>query len=122
MKYILKLEEMGLLIFFAILYNYLFPNCYWTFLALFFVPDVSFAAYLISPKTGSIFYNILHHKGLITLIIITGFLIKNDWILKTGLIFMSHSCFDRVAGYGLKYSDSFDHTHLGRIGKSKQKN
>jgi hypothetical protein len=39
-----------------------------------------------------------------------------------GLIFMAHSCFDRVAGYGLKYFDSFDHTHLGWVGKSKGKN
>ena len=56
------------------------------------------------------------------LIILTGFLIKNNLIIEIGLIFMAHSCFDRVAGYGLKHFDSFDHTHLGWIGKSKHFN
>jgi hypothetical protein len=42
--------------------------------------------------------------------------------MKVALIFLAHSTFDRVAGYGLKYFDSFDHTHLGWIGKSKHLN
>jgi hypothetical protein len=28
-----------------------------------------------------------------------------------------HSSLDRVLGYGLKYPDAFQNTHLGRIGK-----
>ena len=50
-----------------------------------------------------------------------GLLLNNEMVIKVGLIFMAHSCFDRVAGYGLKYLDDFDHTHLGWIGKSKDK-
>jgi hypothetical protein len=42
--------------------------------------------------------------------------------IKVALIFLAHSTFDRVAGYGLKYFDSFDHTHLGWVGKSKHLN
>jgi hypothetical protein len=42
--------------------------------------------------------------------------------MKVALIFLAHSTFDRVAGYGLKYSNSFNHTHLGWIGKSKHLN
>lgn len=71
---------------------------------------------------GAIAYNIFHHKGVIALAILVGFFLKEDMIVKVGLIFMAHSCFDRVAGYGLKYFDSFDHTHLGWIGKSQFKN
>ena len=92
------------------------------FAALFFVPDVSFALYLISKKTVTAAYNIMHHKGVMALVILTGFYFKQEILIKIGLIFMAHSCFDRVAGYGLKYSDSFDHTHLGWIGKSKHLN
>ena len=56
------------------------------------------------------------------LVILVGILLKEEMILKVGLIFISHSCFDRTFGYGLKYFDSFDHTHLGWIGKSQFKN
>jgi hypothetical protein len=39
-----------------------------------------------------------------------------------GLIFLAHSSFDRAAGYGLKYFDGFNHTHLGYIGKNRASN
>jgi Domain of unknown function (DUF4260) len=122
MKNVLKLEELGLLLLFILSYQHFFPGSWGIFLALFFTPDLSFLAFLISKKAGAITYNIFHHKGLIAILIIVGFLLTNDWILKLGLIFMAHSCFDRVLGYGLKYFDGFDHTHLGWIGKSKFKN
>ena len=70
----------------------------------------------------AIAYNISHHKGLIALLILAGFMLKNELFVQVGLIFMAHSCFDRIMGYGLKYLDDFDHTHLGWIGKSKHKN
>ncbi len=122
MKNVLKLEELGLLILFSYVYfNYL--NGTWGFyLALFFVPDVAFALYLITKKLGAIAYNVLHHKGVMAAVILIGLIINNEMMVKVGLIFMAHSCFDRVAGYGLKYLDDFDHTHLGWIGKSKYKN
>ena len=34
-----------------------------------------------------------------------------------GIILLAHSAFDRMLGYGLKYSDSFKNSHLGKIGK-----
>jgi hypothetical protein len=46
----------------------------------------------------------------------------NESLSKVGLIFLAHSTFDRIAGYGLKYFDCFDHTHSGRIGKSNHLN
>jgi hypothetical protein len=32
---------------------------------------------------------------------------------------LGHSSADRILGYGLKYSDSFHHTHLGWIGRAR---
>jgi len=122
MKNIVRLEELGLLLLFVFTYQHFFPASWGIFFALFFVPDLSFLAFVISKKLGAITYNIFHHRGLIAIMIIAGFLFKNDWLMKIGFIFLSHSTFDRVAGYGLKYSDSFDHTHLGWIGKSKHRN
>ena len=34
-----------------------------------------------------------------------------------GIFLFAHSAFDRIFGYGLKYADAFQHTHLGWIGK-----
>lgn len=121
-KISLKLEELGLLLLFAFIYFQFYDGSWALFLGLFFIPDVSFLLYLITKKAGAIAYNVFHHKGVMVLLMVTGYLLHNELFIKIGLIFMAHSCFDRVAGYGLKYFDSFDHTHLGWIGKSAHKN
>ncbi len=122
MKWILKLEELALLLLFSFIYFNNYHGSMAMFAALFFIPDVSFAAILISKKMAVAAYNFCHHKGVIFLLLLAGYLLYNDMLIKVGLIFMAHSSFDRVAGYGLKYFDSFDHTHLGWVGKSKDKN
>jgi hypothetical protein len=121
MKYVLKLEELGLFLFFSMVYFHFYPGTWGLFLSLFFVPDVSFLFFLFTKKAGAIAYNIFHHKGIMTIVIAAGYLFQLDLLMQVGFIFMTHSCFDRVAGYGLKYFDSFDHTHLGWVGKSKGK-
>jgi hypothetical protein len=118
LKNVLKLEELGLLMLFTLMYFHLFPGSWVFYASLFLAPDLAFVLYLISPKAGSIAYNTTHHKGLMAVLIASGFLLQNDLLLKVSLIFMAHSCFDRVLGYGLKYADNFGHTHLGWIGKS----
>lgn len=122
MKNLLKLEELGLLVLLILGYFHFYPESWGFYLGLFFAPDLAFVFYLISPRAGSIAYNATHHKGIMAVLMITGFLLHHDLIIQLGLIFMAHSCFDRVFGYGLKYPDHFDHTHLGWIGKSAGKN
>lgn len=122
MKNVLKLESLGLMILFTAIYFHLYPGSWGIFLALFFVPDISFVLYGISARTGMIAYNAAHHQGLLALILITGFLAGNEWMIRVGSVFLAHSALDRSLGYGLKYPDSFDHTHLGWIGKSKYRN
>lgn len=90
---------------------------WWWCPALFFVPDVSFAAYAINVRVGAFFYNLLHHKGLALLVFTFGYLLEWNWGLVIGSVLFGHSSFDRLLGYGLKYPDSFQNTHLGRIGK-----
>jgi hypothetical protein len=122
MKNILKLESMGLFLLFTGAYFHLYSGTWGFYLALFFLPDVSFGLFLISKKLGAIAYNILHHQGVLVLLFIVGYFVKEDILMKVALIFLAHSTFDRVAGYGLKFFDSFDHTHLGWVGKSKHLN
>jgi hypothetical protein len=122
MKNILKLESVGLFILFTGAYFHFYSGTWGLYLALFFIPDLSFAFYLITKKIGAIAYNVFHHQGVLVLLFLIGYFVKEDYIMKLALIFLAHSTFDRVAGYGLKYFDSFDHTHLGWIGKSKRLN
>ena len=117
MKNVLKLEELGLLALFTFVYFHFYPGTWGLYLALFFAPDISCAFYLISARVGAIAYNFLHHKGVMAAVVLIGLFLQDDLIIKIGLIFLAHSSFDRVLGYGLKYPDSFSHTHLGWIGK-----
>jgi len=49
--------------------------------------------------------------------VLIGVYLSQDAMTCLGLVFLAHSSFDRMFGYGLKYADSFTHTHLGYIGK-----
>jgi hypothetical protein len=121
-KIILKLEAAGLLTLFTAIYFHLYLDSWGIYLALFFVPDISFLFYLLSNKVGAIVYNIVHHQGILVLLFLAGFYLQNEWMIRLGLIFLAHSSFDRAAGYGLKYFDGFNHTHLGYIGKNRASN
>ena len=41
-------------------------------------------------------------------------------VLALGLVWLAHIGLDRLLGYGLKYDDSFQHTHLGIQGRRKE--
>lgn len=116
MKQLLILEECILFAASILLFSNATSYSLWFFALLFFLPDISFAGYLVNPKTGAWIYNLFHHKGVMAGIIMTGYLGDYALIMAIGIIFFAHACFDRIFGFGLKYSDSFHHTHLGKIG------
>lgn len=87
---------------------------------LFLSPDISMFGYLINTKTGAFCYNFVHHKSTGIALLVAGYFLHNDISTFIGILLFAHSCFDRVFGYGLKYNDSFNHTHLGMIGKAKE--
>lgn len=116
LKTLLIFEELMLFIGSVLLFQLTTTYSFWLFALLFFLPDVSFAAYLINTTIGSMIYNILHHKGLMITIAFIGYFLEIEWLLAVGIIFLGHAAFDRIFGYGLKFSDDFKHTHLGRIG------
>jgi hypothetical protein len=116
MKNIIKLEEAAMLVL-AIYLNYQLPYPAWLYWALFLTPDIGFIGYAINSKIGAVTYNILHHKGIAILIYLAGMYFSLEALQFAGLLLFGHSAFDRMLGYGLKYSDSFHNTHLGFIGK-----
>jgi hypothetical protein len=88
-----------------------------TFALFFFTPDLSFLDYLLGPKVGAITYNLAHsYIGAVGRIAIA-LLRPEPIVLCASLIWCAHIGFDRALGYGLKYSDGFSFTHLGRIGR-----
>lgn len=117
-RLLLRLEGLGL---FAIAtWGYhSFTSLSWLLYALlFFVPDISFAAYAAGPRFGSAIYNALHTTIGPVLLMIGGFFLQSSLVMGIGAIWAAHVGFDRMLGYGLKYVTSFHDTHLGRIGRN----
>ena len=116
MKVTLKLEDVAKLILAYTLSIYL-GYSWWLFLALLLAPDLSMVGYLFGTKTGAWLYNFFHHQGVAIVAGLAGLYFGLNWLQLAGLVLYGHSAMDRALGYGLKYNDSFKHTHLGWIGK-----
>ncbi len=116
----LKLEELGMFGLGVILFTFL-DYAWWIFPALILVPDISMAGYAVNERIGAKVYNLFHHKAFAVFVFVVGLMTDISLLQLAGVILFSHSCLDRMFGYGLKYPDSFRHTHLGWIGKKQQK-
>src|SRR5688572_22423899 len=117
MKTFISIEEL----FIGLLALFLFGTLgydWWWFPLLLLAPDLSMLGYLAGPRVGAFTYNFFHHKAVAVTCYVVGTLIVSTPLQFAGLILLAHSSFDRVLGYGLKYPDSFEHTHLGMIGRA----
>lgn len=114
MKYLLKLEEF--LMFGLALFLFSKLDYGWGLYAfLFLAPDLSILGYLVGPRLGAWTYNLVHHKALSVALYVLGSALSVPWLSLAGTILLGHSSLDRVFGYGLKYPDGFQYTHLGVI-------
>ncbi|UII28292.1 DUF4260 domain-containing protein [Fulvivirga maritima] len=116
MKTTLKLEEAAVFGLCIILFTQL-DMAWWWFPALLFVPDIGMIGYAVNPKIGAITYNICHHRLVGAIIAIVSIYTHSQTGLLIAIIVFAHISLDRMLGYGLKYPDSFKHTHLGTMGK-----
>jgi hypothetical protein len=80
------------------------------------VPDVLAAGYLGGTRIGARVYNLAHSTPLPALMVGLGWWRAAPIVLALGLVWLAHIGVDRLLGYGLKYNDRFQHTHLGWIG------
>jgi hypothetical protein len=117
MKNLLRLEELFLFGLALFLYSGLDYGWGW-YALLFLTPDLSALGYLIDARAGAWSYNLVHHKGLSVLLYVLGHLTANPVLMFAGTLLLGHSSLDRVVGFGLKYPDTFQHTHLGTVGTS----
>ncbi|MES5487571.1 DUF4260 domain-containing protein [Bradyrhizobium sp. INPA03-11B] len=116
---LLRLEGLVLFVGMTVLY-YKWEGSWLVYVLLFLVPDLSFAAYLISPRAGAIVYNAAHTYLAPVALMTLGFAGEGPLVLSIAMIWLAHIGIDRALGYGLKYAKGFGYTHLGRIGKAQE--
>ncbi|MEM7297445.1 MAG: DUF4260 domain-containing protein, partial [Bacteroidota bacterium] len=114
MNNLIKVEELAMFlvsIFFFAQLDY----AWWVYVALILAPDIGMVGYAASTKIGAMTYNLFHHKGIAIAIWVAGIYAGSSDLQLAGIILFGHSSMDRLLGYGLKFSDSFKHTHLGNL-------
>lgn len=101
----LRLEGLAVLAAGCVLYQRFHAGHWGQFALLFLAPDVSLLAYVGGARRfSSAVYNAFHNYLIpVALAAIAP---------KIALIWICHIGFDRLAGYGLKYEDSFRSTHI----------
>lgn len=115
-RLILRLEGLCVLIAAAMAYAK-FGLGWGTFALFFFLPDLSLLGYLAGPKRGAVVYNTAHSYVGPVACLVAGLALSAPPLLSAAMIWFAHIGFDRALGYGLKYSEGFGFTHLGRIGR-----
>ncbi len=116
MKNSLKLEELAQFLFGIYLFSTL-DFAWWWFPVLILSPDVSMIGYAFESRIGAYSYNFFHHKAVAIAVYLIGIYLNNSILQLIGIILFSHSAMDRMFEYGLKFTTSFNDTHLGKIGK-----
>jgi len=119
MKALLKIEEAAIFVLSIFLFN-LLPFAWWWFPALLLLPDSAMVGYILNPKIGAYVYNLFHHRLTAAVVACYGLSSGNVYWQLAAIILFAHIAMDRLMGYGLKYEDSFHHTHLGMTGKGKE--
>ena len=85
------------------------------FALLFLAPDLFMLGYLIDAKWGAASYNFVHtYVGPVALLLFS-FALPAPQLMPFGLIWLAHSGFDRMLGFGLKYPTFFKDTHLQHV-------
>jgi len=121
--------ESGLIVAFSLTATItLFPSWWWFPLAAFLVFDLSALGYLRSSRTGAVCYNAIHTYAWPAVLGSAAFVTDpfsatlSMWLALVALAWAFHVGLDRMLGFGLKLPDAFTHTHLGWIGKDRDKN
>lgn len=89
----------------------------WLFALVCLAPDLSFLAYLAGPRVGALLYNSAHSYVGPIVLAISAQMHGDPVAIAVAVVWSAHIGFDRMLGYGLKYSTAFGDTHLGQIGR-----
>lgn len=114
---ILRVE--AALVLLALLFVYWLQHASWLLFVIFLLaPDLAMVGYVRGSRVGAWSYNASH--SYVGPLITVAFALQYHSLIVVAVIWASHIAFDRALGYGLKYPDSFGHTHLGTIGAHRR--
>lgn len=114
--YFLRIE--AALVFMLSLYFYHLHSVSWWIFGLFILaPDLFMIGYIRNSHAGALIYNIGHSYISPIILLVVEFIAQTSSLIPFIIIWIAHIAMDRMMGYGLKYDDSFSHTHLGMIGR-----
>jgi hypothetical protein len=113
------LRSEGLVLFAAALAAYFtaLNEPYWLVPLVLFAPDLFMVGYARSSRTGAVLYNFAHSYPAPALMGAVALGSSSHLWQAVALVWFAHIGMDRALGYGLKYDTSFQHTHLGHIGR-----
>jgi hypothetical protein len=89
------------------------------FAVLLLAPDLGALGYVRGTRIGALTYDLVHTYLPPALLGAIGVIADNSLMWSIAIIWFGHIGMDRLVGYGLKYPDSFHHTHLGWKGRDK---
>ncbi|MGX7243831.1 DUF4260 family protein [Enterococcus quebecensis] len=113
-KTILQLENGILFLLTLTLFIYFgFPVFY--FFLFLLLPDITMVGYLSNPSLGAKIYNLGHNLVFPVLLIFIYLPTQTTLLLAISLVWCAHIFIDRILGYGLKYPDTFKHTHIQNL-------
>lgn len=114
--------EGGALLFACLLLYPRTGHSWWIFAIVLVLVDVSCGGYLIDNRLGAQIYN-FGHSAIAPLVLLTaGIAVDGKQVyIAVAIAWLAHVGMDRAAGFGLKFPDSFAHTHLGIIGKASKR-
>ena len=116
----LRLEAAGLLGLSAVAFSYTNESL-WIVALAFLAPDLSAIVYAYGSRWGSWSYNLAHASPAPLALLALGWWTHDRLMLALALVWFMHLGFDRLLGYGLKYEDDFQHTHLGQLGAHRSR-
>ena len=82
---------------------------------LFLAPDLSFVGLAGGQRLGAVAYDAAHTYVGPILLASAALIIEWTPGVELGLIWLAHIGIDRALGYGLRYPDAFNETHLQRV-------
>lgn len=110
---LLRLEGLAIAVLSAVFYARTGAS-WWLFAGLWLVPDLSMLGYLGRPCRAARIYNAAHTYSVPLTLALCGLLLHAAAVLPCALIWINHIALDRLMGYGLKFSEGFEWTHLGK--------
>ncbi len=87
----------------------------WLFLILLLAPDLSLFAYAGGEFTGGLVYDLFHTYTTPLALLVIGVFNSYILLIDISLIWLVHIAQDRIRGLGMKYTETFEGSHLHEV-------